>query len=199
MHKGGNRATQIQKGVQFDSRLGSPKPRPRKQGQTKIDSSRIQGVNSGFQIRRQRVAGIHLARPTNQLLGQSRVDTPIASFVGICQCAPPDRPAKSHMIMSIRSRRQAVDRIPQTVPEGQLSKRHAQELIPARERLNLVVAPIASHTSLELLRVNRIENLNKNRSSYIHVASVSKSNRCKKQRVSVSNRSHISFDVRPSL
>ncbi len=62
-----------------------------------------------------------------------------------------------------------------------------------------VVGQVASHTSLELLRVNRIENLNKNRSSYIHVASVSKSNRCKKQRVSVSNRSHISFDVRSSL
>jgi hypothetical protein len=105
------------------------------------------------------------------------------------------------VIKSVRARHQAVDRISQTVPIGQLGKRHAKKLIPAGKRLNFVVAPVPCYASVELLRMYRIEELNKNRPSCIHSTSVAKLRHRKKQGKDdpLSNRSHFDYVATSSL
>ena len=201
MNKSGDWTTQVQQGVKFDGCFGAAKTRPREHAQAQVDGGRIQSVNGRIQIGRQWLSRIHLARSSNQLLRQCRVDAPIASLVRIGQSAAFDVSSKSHVIKSIRARRQAVDRISQTVPIGQLGKRHAKKLIPAGKRLNLVVASVPRHASVELLRMYRIEELNKNRPSCIHAASVAKLRHRKKQGKDdpVSNRSHLFYVATSSL
>jgi len=201
MNKSGDWATQVQQGVKFDGGFCAAKTRPREHAQAQVDGGRIQSVNGRIQIGRQWLSRIHLARSSNQLLRQCRVDTPIASLVRIGQRTALDAPSKSHVIKSVRARRQAVDRISQTVPIGQLRKRHAEKLIPAGKRLNLVVAPVPRHASVELLRMYRIEELNKNRPSCIHATSVAKLRHRKKQgKVDpISNRSHFCYVATSSL
>jgi len=78
---------------------------------------------------------------------------------------------------------------------GQLPKAHAQELIPAGERLDFVFATIARYATSELLRVNRFHHLSKNRLSCIHASSIAKADIPVKLSDSSQNRSHLSLDV----
>lgn len=92
--KAGDRAAQIQKGIDLDGRLGGAKPRPWKQTQAQVDGGGIQSVSGGVEFHGKTVLGVELSRSSNQHGGDVGVDAPVASLVGIGQSAAAHPPAK---------------------------------------------------------------------------------------------------------
>jgi hypothetical protein len=56
--------------------------------------------------------------------------------------------------------------------KGQLREGHAQKLIPARKGPEFVIALITLHTPAELLRMDQLDNLRKNRFSREHASRI---------------------------
>jgi hypothetical protein len=84
----------------------------------------------------------------------------------------------------------AVHDVAQTLPAGQLRVGHAQELIPTRELLDLVLAPKPVDATRELLRMDRSHQLAEDGLSGVHAASFVAVVKRGKQDVPTSNRSH---------
>jgi len=111
----GDRALQIQLGVQLDRRFGFAKPRPRKQAQAQVNGGGVDGVN-GFGDRQSgRIMDIKFPGFADQDLSEVVINSPVATFIGFRQGAATNRSAKSQMIQ-IRPSPQAVFNIPQTLP-----------------------------------------------------------------------------------
>lgn len=130
MDKGGDRATQVQQGVQFDGGLGPAKSRPSKQIQAQIDRRGIEGIHRSIQVDRQWFVGVQPTSLADQQLRQGRVNTPVALLVGVGQGAASHWATQSHVIENIGSRLQAIDGVAETLPKSHLSQRHGQKLIP---------------------------------------------------------------------
>src|SRR5688572_29383343 len=61
--------------------------------------------------------------------------------------------------------------ISQAISVGQLAKSHAQELVPTRERFNLIVTAVAADATLKLLAVNEVGQLGEGKFVGKHSAS----------------------------
>ena len=135
--------TQIEQGVHLHSRLRGTKARPWKQRQAQVDGGGVQSVDRVSQLQVQAVTGIKLPRLGNQPLGKLCVDTPIARLVGIGQCRSPHLLAKAHVVELRGLSRQADLNIAQTLPIGQLRKRHRAVLLGTAQRSHTYVAIVA--------------------------------------------------------
>ena len=195
VNKGRNGPAKIQQRMQFDRRLGASETRPRKHAETKIDRRGIQRVDRRVQFGSQWFVGIQASSATDQLLRQGCVDTPVAVSVCIRQSTATNRAPKPQMVQQVRPGAQTIDRVSQAFSIGQLPEAHAQELIPAGERLHFVFAAVARYATSELLRVNRFHHLGKNRLSCIHASSIAEADISAKLSGSNPNRSHSFLDV----
>ena len=79
-----------------------------------------------------------------------------------------NRRTESQVTECFATRAQADFNVRQTFAQGDLGKAHGQELIPAREVADFVVAAIASHAAAELLGVNPLHELRENGFSEMH-------------------------------
>ena len=93
-----NVAPQVEQRVHLHRRLGGAEVRPRKDRQAQSDGRRAQGVDGIGQVQPQFFVDVQRPRLGDEPLGQRRMDTPVAPFVGIGQRRAPDRLAEAHVI-----------------------------------------------------------------------------------------------------
>ena len=80
-----NVAPQVEQRVHLHRRLGGAEVRPRKDRQAQSDGRRVQGVDGIGQVQPQFFVDVQRPRLGDEPLGQRRMDTPVAPFVGIGQ------------------------------------------------------------------------------------------------------------------
>ena len=150
VNEGGDEATQVQQGVQFDSRLVRAKRCPRINRQTQIYRRGIYGVDGCIQLDRHRLFGIQRARHGDQVLHEVGLDLPRPGCIGVgLGVARNGLAAQTHVIPPLGLGTQIDLDVAQRLPVGQLSKGHGQELVHAGEVLNLVIAAVSGHASTE--------------------------------------------------
>src|SRR6266581_4367837 len=94
------------------------------------------------------------------------------------------------MVELILTRAQTGFNIAEAFPKGELTKGHAQKLIPAGEGFHFVVSVVASHTATKLLWMDQISELGEDKFSGMHPESLAKNLLCKNP-VKHSNRSQL--------
>ena len=162
---------QRQQRVQFDRRLGSSKLRPWKQLQAQIDGGRVQRIGSLFQIDAKLFADIQVGRLSNEHLRKIGEDAPVPFLVGIRQrTARPGR-TNTRVIEFCRLRAKSNRNLPQACAARQLRECHDQELIPATQVADAVVATVLFDASVELVLRQVVRQLCKDRSSFVHAVS----------------------------
>ena len=132
-----NVAPQVEQRVHLHRRLGGAEVRPRKDRQAQSDGRRVQGVDGIGQVQPQFFVDVQRPRLGDEPLGQRRMDTPVAPFVGIGQRRAPDRLAEAHVIEFRCVDREAGLDVAQAFPVGQLGEGHdrycsAQESVRTR-------------------------------------------------------------------
>ena len=139
-------AAQIEQCVQFHGRFGLAKRRPGKERQTQIDRGRIQRVDRLLEIGPQRFVGIQAARHADQMLSKVGVDPSVALRTGVGKRVSGHAAANAHMVELGGVGSQGFFDVAQALAVGQLREGEHQELIRARERLDLVLPSIALDT-----------------------------------------------------
>jgi hypothetical protein len=122
----------------------------------------IQCVNGLRQIQRQRLVRVKPSGLRDQVLGQGGEDAPVACGQGVGERAAFDRPTQSQVIKLAGARVETSFDVAQTFAPGQLRKDQTNQLLPAGEMFDLVVAAITLDAALEHLWVNGIEELIQN-------------------------------------
>lgn len=141
---------------------------PRKEAETQVDSSRVQGIDGVAELETQFLVSIELASPSNEHLGEVAIDSPIARFVGIRQGAARDYAAETHMVEPPTLGSQADDNIAEAFAVRKLCKDHAQKLIPTGEGLDAMIASVSRDTLSEFFRGKMVEQLSEDSSSAVH-------------------------------
>ena len=137
-----NVAPQVEQRVHLHRRLGGAEVRPRKDRQAQSDGRRVQGVDGIGQVQPQFFVDVQRPRLGDEPLGQRRMDTPVAPFVGIGQRRAPDRLAEAHVIEFRCVDREAGLDVAQAFPVGQLGEGHGPVLLGAGQRPDPVIAAI---------------------------------------------------------
>ena len=137
-----NVAPQVEQRVHLHRRLGGAEVRPRKDRQAQSDGRRVQGVDGIGQVQPQFFVDVQRPRLGDEPLGQRRMDTPVAPFVGIGQRRAPDRLAEAHVIEFRCVDREAGLDVAQAFPVGQLGEGHGPVLLGAGKRPDPVIAAI---------------------------------------------------------
>ena len=165
----GDGAAQVQKGVQFDSRLVRAKRCPRINRQAQVYRRGIEGVDGCIQVDRHWVLGIQRARHGDQVLREVGVDLPRPSCIGIGQgVARNSLAAQTHVIQPLGLGTQIDLDVAQRLAVGQLSKGHSQELIHAGELLDLVIATVSGHASAKSAQWQEGHELRENKLAVVH-------------------------------
>ena len=165
----GDGAAQVQKGVQFDSRLVRAKRCPRINRQAQVYRRGIEGVDGCIQVDCHRVLGIQRARHGDQVLREVGVDLPRPSCIGIGQgVARNSLAAQAHVIQPLGLGTQIDLDVAQRLAVGQLSKGHRQELIHAGELLDLVIAAVSGHASTKSAQWQKRHELRENKLALVH-------------------------------
>ena len=165
----GDGAAQVQKGVQFDSRLVRAKRCPRINRQAQVYRRGIEGVDGCIQVDRHWVLGIQRACHGDQVLREVGVDLPRPSCIGIGQgVARNSLAAQPHVIQPLGLSTQIDLDVAQRLAVGQLSKGHRQELIHAGELLDLVIATVSGHASTKSAQWQKRHELRENKLAVVH-------------------------------
>jgi hypothetical protein len=150
VYEAGDIAPQVQQSVQFDSRFGFAKRRPRVQGQAQIYDRSVQCVDHRIQVHTECVVGVEWARHTDQGLAKIGVDLPRAGCVGVGKGVARNSGAtKPHVVQACGPGAQVDLNVSQTLAVGQLGKRHCKKLVQAREVFDFVIARPALHAACE--------------------------------------------------
>src|SRR3990167_7412227 len=170
----GDRTSQVQQGVQLDSRFGGTKRSPRKKAQAQVDGGRVQRVNrrphQRLQLCTGRVVGVQRSGDTNQVMRQIGKDLPGAYSIGVGQRVARDGlAAKSEVIEMLALRPQIDLDVAQGFASCELGKGQAQELIQTSEVFDFVLgAANLDHASKGLQR-QVSHNLRKNELTRMNV------------------------------
>src|ERR1039458_3266462 len=148
--------------MHLDGAAGALKRSPGTQRKANINRGRIQGVDGVVQFNPERFVSIQWPSDGNQHLCQIAIDTPVSVFVGVGQRRARNLPADSQMIKLSRYGPQARLHIPQTLTMSQLSKRHAEPLIPTGESAQVEVSAVSRNTCLKLAVGNEVHQLGEN-------------------------------------
>lgn len=124
----GNRATQIDLGMHFDSRLGLAEVRPGKKSERKIDRGGVQRIDRVLQFQAEIFSGIESSGFAHEGLGQVLPQSPVAQLVGVGQRRLGDRLTKTQMVKRFELRIQTRRDIAQSFAPCQSSKGHADRL-----------------------------------------------------------------------
>ena len=161
-------AAQVQQGVQLDGGLGPAELGPGEQGQAQVDGGGIQGIGGVVEGDAEVVVQEQRPGEANQLVGQLLVDAPVPVLVGLGQGVAGDVTANAQMVQLAAGRAQAQFDVAQALPPGQLGKGQAEELIPAGERADAVVALIAGDAAGEQVVRDMVHQLGENGAAFVH-------------------------------
>lgn len=168
MDKRRNIASQIEQRVQLDGCLGFAKGCPREHRQTKIDSSRVEGVDRVLQIDAERFVCIKLASHTDQALSEVGINSPVARRVGIRKRIARYVGSNPEVIQSVALHTKTGFDVPKALPESQLRKRHAKKLIQTGERFYFVFSVVPGHATAKRRQRQMLCQLSENQFSLVH-------------------------------
>lgn len=167
-HPRRNAAAQVQQGVQLDGGLGPTELGPGEQGQAQVDGGGIQGIGGVVEGDAEVVVQVQRPGDADQLVGQLLVDAPVPVLVGLGQGVAGDVTANAQMVQLAAGRAQAQFDVAQALPPGQLGKGQAEELIPAGERADAVVALIAGDAAGEQVVRDMVHQLGEYGAAFVH-------------------------------
>src|SRR5438445_2297562 len=167
-NEGGDVAAQTEQSMQLDGGLGRAEHSPRKYRQTQIDSRGVERVDGFLQIHAEGLLRIQRPGDADQALGKIGIDAPVAHSVGIGQRIASHRRTNPEMIELGTLRAQAYFDVSKALPKSQLCKRHAQELIQAREGLDFERASIAGDATAEGGQRKVLHQLRKHQLASVH-------------------------------
>ena len=165
---GRNAAAHIQQGMQLDGALAATELRPGKQRQTQIDGGGVESIDGLAQLHSESRMAVEGAGPGDQDLGEVAIDSPVAHLVGIGERGARYSTAETHVIeLGLLSAQTGLD-IAETGAFGELSKNQTEELIPAREILDVPVALVSIDAKLKLVARDELQELSENRLTEVH-------------------------------
>jgi hypothetical protein len=157
VHKTGDIASQVQKGMQLDCAFVSAKLSPAEQAQAEVDSGGIEHVGRLFQGYTKAVFGIQSPGDSDEHLCEVGIDPPISRFVGIGQCTSRDLSPEAGVIeFGLHGSQTGLD-ISQAFAKGQLSECHAKKLVETVEGSRTMVAAIATDTASEIAERHKVD------------------------------------------
>lgn len=167
-HEGGDRAPEVDHGVDLHCRLRSAEPRPREQGHAKVHDRGVQGVDSLVDLLDVSLLRIQFPRLPDEDSGELEVDAPVSTLVGVGEIAPGDRPAYTHRVEKLGLRAKARLDVAQALPVGELGEKHAQELVSSGKGLRRPRHRILGHATFELLAMEQRGDLRENQGARVH-------------------------------
>ena len=168
LDKSGDRASQIEEGMELDGGFGAAENCPGEKSQTQVDGGRIEGIDRVFEFESQVFAGVKSAGLSDKDLSKIGIDAPIALFVGMGQGVSGDASAKSHMVEPVLPRPKARLDVAETFAIGQLSEGQTEELIETRKADDLDVAAVAPNASSKFVKGKEVHDLREDRRWCIH-------------------------------
>ena len=147
----GNASPEVQESVQFHSGFVGSEFGPRKKRQTQIDGGGVQSVGRLIQFDTEGIVGIEATRLGDEDLSKVGIDSPIPDLIGVSQGIAGDLASKTHMIEFSLSRAETSLDVSEAFPIGQLSKGHAEKLVPAREVFDFVVAIVMMNAFVKIV------------------------------------------------
>src|SRR5713226_9371702 len=120
---------------------------PGEHRQAQVDRRRVQCVRAVLELHAKRIVSVEAASALNEDLSEIGEDTPVMFFVRIRQCRTRDSATDAHVVQLVRRGPQTCLDVAQTLSVGELRKRQAQELVPARESAQPIIPVVASDTS----------------------------------------------------
>ena len=161
-------ASEIQECMKFDRCFCSAKYCPREHRKTEVDDCGIQGVSGVGQIDSKTFLGVQLSCLRNQSLGKIGVDAPVAGLVGVGQSRTGYGRSDSHMVKLGSLSRQTCLDVAETLPIGQLGKRHYPKLVGTTKRTNSIVSSVPIDDAMKSAPWKKIHNLCKKGLAGIH-------------------------------
>ncbi len=155
----GDIAPQVQQRVQLHGRLARAELGPGEQGQAQVDDRGVQRIRCLVQFDTEGLGRVEGPRPGDQPLGEVGEDSPVADLVGVGQRVAGDRVPEAHVVEFGLGQAEARLDVPQTLPVGELGVRQTEELVPAREALDLVVSLVTVQALAELVRRDEVQQL----------------------------------------
>ena len=162
------RPTQVDLGVDLDTRLGLPKVGPWKQSQRQVDRRGIQGVDRIVQIQAEILSGIQRPGFAHQTFGEILPDTPVPALVGIGESRFGNWSAETKMIECFGPGVEAGRDVAQPVPGSHLGENHTGELLTESKMANRERGLVSLYYAVERLAVDQVENLGENEAAGVH-------------------------------
>ena len=167
-HHRGNRSVEVEQGMQFHRPFPLAELRPGEKGQAQVDSRGIESVNRLLQFQAKVLVSVKLSGLSDKNLGKVRIDAPISHRIGIGQGVSGHLTADPQVIEFRLGRPQTGFDVAQALPISKLRKGQAKKLVPARKRLDLVMALIPFYALAEFVSGKKIHQLGKYRFAGIH-------------------------------
>ena len=168
MNEGRDIAPQIEERMELDCALVFAKSRPGEERQAQIDSGRVECIDRMRQFQAEAVFGIEFARFLNQAEGEILIDAPVATLVGIRQCALGNAAANAQMVELGGMGAQTSLDVAQAFPVGQLREGHAQKLIEMRKSERRITPRVLVHATPKSVQWQMIHELSEYQLSRMH-------------------------------
>ena len=193
----GNRASQVQKRMHLDRRLGGAEGRPAEHTQTQIDGARIERVNGGAERadfaldRADWVVGVERLRPCNQVHRKRLIDAPIAQIQGVGKRCAGGGIFEPHVKELGSVGHQTNMNIPQRLAPSQLRESQDAKNIGTAQTPHARVAMTPIHDAPERLPGHKLHKLCEQRLSYVHASiPIVETGKHRKTAKRISNRGH---------
>ena len=133
VEKRGDRAAQIERGVELYRRVGAGPVGPRAKCETQIYYRGVYGDDRHVEIERIGFVKIQCPDFGHEFTGQMLPRPPVALFIGAGQGTPSDPGPEAHVIRQSDLRVQTRLNIPQALAKSHLRKPQRQKVVPRRE------------------------------------------------------------------
>ncbi len=164
-----NRVLQIELYMQLYGGFRLSKLRPGVDAQTQIDDGGVDGKDVLLQLNLESgIRSVDSSRFFYQRGGEVGVNAPVSCLVGSGQRGLCNLLSDAHMIEFRCVGVQTQDRVAQTLAMRHLSKCHAQKLFPTAKVPDSPVTAVTLDTTVELVVINKRQNLRKNVFAVIH-------------------------------
>ena len=164
----GDVAPEVQEGVELHRSLALAEGGPRERGEAEVDHCRIEGVDGVLQLDPEGLGRVQGPSGGDQPLGEVGGDPPVPGLVGMGQRVPRDHAPEAHVVQLGLGHPETGLDVAQALPVRELGKGQAEELIPAGEGLDLVVALVPLHADAEVVRGDEIHQLGEDRATSVH-------------------------------
>ena len=166
---GRDASSQIEQGMQFDCGLCLSERCPWEQFETQIDSGRIKRVDRFIEFHTEAILSIKTPCLRDHDLSEIGKDAPVPSFVCFGNGTSGNRTLDTHVVTFFGNSAQTGFNISQTFPVSQLSKGHAEKLVPAGERSHSFIAFISLSAPAEFMHGEEVHKLRENQPAGIHM------------------------------